>query len=348
MKPLFHPGLVNGPFEDPALYIDFLFAKRAVLFDLGDLHPLPPRKILRISDVFVSHTHMDHFVGLDRILRIMLARDKVLRMFGPPGFIDRVEHRLASYTWNLVEGFEADFTIVSAEFDGRADLRSARFRCRNRFRREGEAVSAVSDGILLDEGAFRIRAVLLDHGIPCLAFALEEKDHVNIMKNRLLEMGLGVGPWLAELKNAVLRAEEDSMPLRACWREDGVWREALLPLGALRENALQVVPGQKIAYVTDALFSAGNSRRIVELARGADYLFIEAMFLMEDQVIAGEKRHLAAGQAGWLAGMAGVVRPGIFHVSPKYSCREEEVRREFEEAFVAGMKPERTAAERQD
>lgn len=338
MKPLFHPGLVNGPFEDPALYIDFLFAKRAVLFDLGDLHSLPPRKILRISDVFVSHTHMDHFVGLDRILRIMLARDKVLRMFGPPGFIDRVEHRLASYTWNLVEGFEADFTIVSAEFDGKASLRSARFRCRNRFQREGEAVSTVSGGILLDENTFRIRAVLLDHGIPCLAFALEEKDHVNIMKNRLLEMGLGVGPWLVELKNAVLRAEEDDTPFRACWREDGISRESLLPLGVLRENALQVVPGQKISYVTDALFSDGNSRRIVELARGADYLFIEAMFLMEDQAMAREKRHLAAGQAGRLAGMAGVVRPEIFHVSPKYSFREEEVRREFEEAFIAGKK----------
>ncbi|MEA5112514.1 MAG: ribonuclease Z [Geobacteraceae bacterium] len=337
MKPLFHPGLVNGPFEDPALYIDFLFEKRAVLFDLGDLQLLPPRKILRISDVFVSHTHMDHFVGFDRMLRIMLARDKVLRLFGPPGFNDRVEHRLASYTWNLVESFKADFTIMSAEFDGNAELRSARFRCRKRFRRETEVVSAVSDGILLDEDAFRIRAILLDHGIPCLAFALEEKDHVNIMKNRLLEMGLGVGPWLNELKSAVLRGGDDDMPFRAWWREDGILRETWLPLRELRENALRLVPGQKIAYVTDALCSDGNSRRIVELARGADYLFIEAMFMMEDQAMAREKRHLAAGQAGRLAGVAGVGRPEIFHVSPKYSCREEEVRREFGEAFIAGM-----------
>jgi len=56
MKPLFHPSLVNEPFGDPGVYVDCLFEKRAVLFDLGDIRALSPRKILRLTDVLPTWT----------------------------------------------------------------------------------------------------------------------------------------------------------------------------------------------------------------------------------------------------------------------------------------------------
>ena len=86
MRPKFYPSLVNDRFGDPAVFIDFLLERRAILFDLGDIHALPPRSVLRLTDIFVSHTHIDHFAGFDRLLRLLVGRPKLLRLYGPPGF----------------------------------------------------------------------------------------------------------------------------------------------------------------------------------------------------------------------------------------------------------------------
>jgi ribonuclease Z len=83
MTPQFHPGRVNGPFDDPAVYVDFLYGRRALLFDLGDIRALPYRKILRITHIFISHTHIDHFYGFDHLLRLCLGREKRIHLFGP-------------------------------------------------------------------------------------------------------------------------------------------------------------------------------------------------------------------------------------------------------------------------
>jgi ribonuclease Z len=344
MRPLFVLQLVNGPFGDPGVYVDFRFERRAFLFDLGDNMPLPPKKLLRLSHVFVSHTHMDHFIGFDRLLRICLGRQKGLQLFGPPGLIAQVEHKLAAYTWNLVQNYETEFALKVTEIDsleagGTRQARSAVFRSRLRFEREGLPASHLSGGVLLDEEEFRVRMALLDHCTPCLGFALEEKVHVNVWKNRLLAMGLQTGPWLKDMKRAVLAGRPDDEPVRAWWKERGALREREVALGELKAQALDLVPGQKIGYITDVVFHEDNFRRIVDLVRGADLLFIESVFVDADVSHAQRKQHLTARQAGMIARAAGVRGVVPFHFSPRYAGREGELRAELEAAFggqVAG------------
>jgi ribonuclease Z len=327
------PELINGAFGDPGLLVDFKFERRALLFDLGDLGRVPTRKLLRISDVFVSHTHMDHFVGLDRLLRVALGRAANIRLFGPPHFIEQLEHKLSAYTWNLVEGYAVDFILTAHEILPDWSVRAARFQSRKRFAREALTEQTASDGLLLSEPQFRVRAQFLDHKTPCLAFAFEECVHVNIWKNGLAELGIPTGPWLKELKAALLAGANDELPITARWRDRQGSHERVLPLGELRARAVRLTRGQKVCYVTDAAYTQQNSQRIRALAANADLLFIEAAFLDQDAGIAQSRCHLTARQAGTLGREAGVSAIVPFHFSPRYEGRSAELHAEVEAAF---------------
>ncbi|HET8759422.1 MAG TPA: MBL fold metallo-hydrolase, partial [Nitrospiria bacterium] len=205
--------------------------------------------------------------------------------------------------------------------------------CRSGFDRRDAGARTITGGVLVDEEEFRVRGVLLDHKVPCLAFSLEETAHVNVWKTKLREMGFPTGPWLKELKRAVLRGDADETLFRVWWRTKETIEEGMVPLGVLKERALQIVPGQKIAYVVDVAYHEDNARAIVDLARNADTLFIEATFLHHDAERAADRSHLTARQAGLLARDAGVKVMVPFHFSPRYAGQGDQLRREAEQSF---------------
>ncbi|MEC4675387.1 MAG: ribonuclease Z, partial [Nitrospirota bacterium] len=67
MKPDLHHRLRNYCFDDPCPLIRLLRQKHAILVDLCNLNSLNPSDIYRITDVFVKHTHIDHFIGFNTI-----------------------------------------------------------------------------------------------------------------------------------------------------------------------------------------------------------------------------------------------------------------------------------------
>jgi ribonuclease Z len=339
MTLLFHPQLVNGPLGDPALFIDMKFAKRAMLFDIGEIRSLSPRQILKISHVFISHTHLDHFVGFDHLLRICLGRNKVIQLFGPPGFLDQLKHKLLAYTWNLVETYPFSLDLIIREVHPDYMI-TARLSSSTSFKIETDKEITSFNGLLHEEASCRVRAVFLDHKIPSLAFVLEERSHLNILKTELEKMGLIKGPWLRQLKEAIWRNEKGGYMICAFGLENGKLKERLLLLETLRNLLVRISPGQKIAYVADTIYNEKTQVAIIKLVAGSDYLFIETAFLEEDAQRANVKYHLTAWQAGIMAGEAGVKRLIPFHISPKYSSNPDLVRQEALKAFnnVSGRK----------
>ncbi len=333
MRTSFHPRLINPPFSDPGLILSFLFQKRALLFDLGDLRQLSAREMLKVTHIFVSHTHMDHFIGFDALLRLFLGRDKEVHLFGPPGIFSNVRGKLSGYTWNLVDEYPHNFRLRVTEV-GPDTLKTRVYHCRDRFRPEAATEDRTFSGILLNEPHFRVEAVLLDHRIPCLGLSLAENYYVNIIKEALKELGLSTGPWLTRFKNALYEKYDPNRDFTVTWEQGGeVIKQKAFRLGDLTEKIAKISPGQKISYVTDVKGSPENKRKILDLIRGSDRLFIEATFLDCDRNLAREKNHLTAREAGELANAADVKRFTLFHFSPRYTDRPEEIQKEALRAF---------------
>jgi ribonuclease Z len=333
MRPSFQADLVNHEFGDPGVYVDLKFQSRAILFDIGDVTSLATRKLLRISDVFVSHTHMDHFAGFDHLLRVCLGRDVGVRLYGPADFIDQLDHKLHAYTWNLVQNYASDFIITAHELTDSKQITRARFASRTRFEREPLAEIAAADEILLKDDYITVRARAFDHhGLPSLAFALEERTHINVWKSRLEELQLPTGPWLTELKNRVRAGESDDSLMEIRWRDREGHRTRTFSLGELK-GVLECVPGQKVCYVTDVADHETNRTGLIDFLRNADLAFIESVFLQRDLQHAASKAHLTATAAGEIAREAGVKTAIPFHFSTRYFPDENELREEFSRAF---------------
>ncbi len=331
MRPLLHPTLVNGRAGDPALYIETLFERHAILFDLGDISALPPRKVQRIEHVFVSHAHVDHFIGFDRLLRLLVGREKSVRLFGPEGFVEHVQHKLHAYLWNLADRYSCDLVFTVTQVASSLATKTARFRLKDAFAREEIGNGRIRDGVLHQEPSFRIKAAVLDHRTPCLGFAIEEPMHVNVWKNRLAERHLPVGPWLRELKNAVMENLPDDHFITIRSRPDSSG-EGARRLADLRD-LVTVTPGQKIAYVTDIADTPANRAAVAALSCNADLLFIEAAFAQEDEELARERGHLTTAAAGEIARRAGVRRVEPFHFSSRYPGEEERLLKQVRTAF---------------
>lgn len=317
----FDVTLVNGVFGDPLLHLRLRHARRSLLFDLGKGRRLSARVAHQVSDVFISHAHMDHIAGFLWLLRSRIGDFPACRLYGPPGLADNVEGLVRGVLWDRVgdAGPRFDVFELHGEYLHRFAVQAGRAGCRSR----GE--TPAPGGLLWVEPAFRVRAATLDHGTPVLAYALEPARQINVRKDRLAARALAPGPWLGELKGRVHGDEGEaliSLP-------DGHRETA----AALAADLLLVSPGKKLVYATDFRDSGANHRRLAALARDAHTLFCEASFRLQDMEQAHRNQHLTTRACADIAGAAGVSRLVPFHFSRRYEDDPAAVYEEIEAIF---------------
>ena len=305
---------VNSPFEDTCFFIRNVYKKKALLLDCGRIGSLNNTEILSISDIFISHTHIDHFYGFDRILRTFLRSDKTLKVYGPKGFLKNIEGKLAGYTWNLVENY--NFKIQAFEILEDNSIISALYKASNTFKPKYEEMKKV-ERIDLEDG-FYMYFELFDHAIPSIAFRIKEKKHVNIKKDALEEYGYIPGPWLTELKSH-LRSNKDINYLFDVETIKGIEK---ISAGKLKDNLVIFKEPQDITFISDFAPTFDNYKKAINFAKDSFILLIESMFLKDDVLHAIDKRHSTIDMSKNIFAESNSKFVHFFHFSSKYEKRK--------------------------
>ncbi len=243
-----------------------------LLFDPGEgtqrqfiFADVPPPVVTRI---FISHFHGDHCLGLGSML---------MRLN-----LDKVTHPIHCY-------YPAS---------GQKYFERLRYCCIYK-----ENITVVEhpvkkEGLVEDDGKFRIEAAFLEHGVQNIGWRITEPDTIKFHKDELKQLGID-GPNVRKLE------KEGKLLVNDRW--------------VLLDEVSHVRPGDVFAYVVDTR----PCQAAVELARGAKMFICESTYLDEDRDMAHEYHHMTAKQAAEIALEAGVKTLILTHFSARY--RDPEV-----------------------
>ena len=148
--------------------------REVILFDCGEGTQRQFQKsklsYMQICNVFITHFHGDHFLGLPGLIQTMQLndREKSLHIYGPNGM-----KKLASQLFSLGY-FRPSYKVVAHE---------------------------VNDGDVLEFHGYVIRVLRVRHNVPALAYCLEEKERPGKFdKPKALKLGIPEGPLFSKLQ----------------------------------------------------------------------------------------------------------------------------------------------------
>jgi len=156
----------------------------------------------------------------------------------------------------------------------------------------------IKPGVLFDEKDFQVIAFPVIHrGPDCFGFVFREKEKRPFLVEIAEALGIPEGPERARL----VRGETITLASGLVVHPDDVLGEP--------------IPGAKLVFVGDA----ARTDNLVEVAKGADALVIEATYLSSEAELARQYGHLTASEAAELARKANVRKLILTHLSRRYT-----------------------------
>lgn len=236
-----------------------------------------------VSRIFLSHFHGDHCLGFGSML---------MRLN-----LDKVEHEIHCY-------YPASGKVY---FD--------RLRYGTAYHDRLHVIEhpVSENGIVHDDGCFRIEARFLEHSIDNLGWRIQEADSLKFDKRKLKEAGVE-GARVRELQE-----------------------QGKLVIGD-KIITLDQVSSHREGDVFSCVIDTNYCDSAVYLAKGARMLLCESTYLEEHKELAREHYHLTARQAAQIAKEAGAQELILTHFSARYRnllAFEEEAKTIFQNTHVA-------------
>ena len=260
-----------------------------ILFDCGEGTQRQLQKsnlsYMQISKIFITHFHGDHFLGIPGLVQTMQLNDRELplHIYGPKGMIKLVNQLLT------LGYFSPNYKIISHEVD---------------------------EGSILDFNDYTISIIRVKHGVPTIAYCLEEKMRPGkFNKPKALKLGIPEGPLFSKLQ----RGEEITL-------ENGKKIKPNMVLGPPRK-------GRKIVISGDT----NPIEKMIDFAKNADVLIHEATFDSSFEDISSSYGHSTAKQAANIAKKANVDKLLLNHISPRYldsNIIQNEAREVFKNSYA--------------
>ena len=301
-------SIINQPWEDPGVLVHLNDTHEYWLFDCGDLSRLSVGILMDTTKVFVTHSHIDHFIGFDTIMRMNLRESKNLCFYGPVGLASQIGSRLQGYSWNLTD--DSEFSITCYELE---DIRvvSYTFRAVNKFIEDIDdrrSYQLTHPEFRLEDGTM-LRFAPLSHGVTCLCYSITEPLQARIDKEVLAKSGLTSGTWVGQLLKICSGQIAEPLTLKI--------GDQVKTMEELRDFVYYPKPSRH-AYVTDTILNRDSMASIRWVAMGAAEVACEACYRHAELDKGRTNRHLTSRQAGRIAKELKAGELHLFHYSRRY------------------------------
>ncbi len=283
------------------------------LCECGDAKALNVKEIQNCNAIFISHTHIDHFVNFDAVIRHQIGIQRRVIICGPKGIAKQVQSRIKSYTWNLIN----EDAIV---YEIREMISESKFITYEITPPvwELKQLKEVNSALIFEEKSFSVSATLLDHKVPTLAYLFKEKDTLKIDLDSSNFKG---GKWVKDLKTAY---EQQNVNTTIIINEENYIAKDLFHL-------LHIQKGDSVGIIMDHAANEENHLKIKKLFFKCKKVFIESFYKNEDKELAVLNFHSYANMSGKIMKECEVENPIPVHFSRKYTENEvQELINEFE------------------